>query len=164
MNVLLWLSNTAPAVWARESESIWAYPTILFLHTFGLGLLVGFTAVVDLRVLGFSPSLPLAPLRRFFRYIWIGFWINAASGTVLLIMAPAKLANPAFIVKMTCITIGVVNMLWLKREAFGRRADAEDPGPPGVSALSRGLAASSLALWTVAITAGRLMAYVGAQR
>jgi hypothetical protein len=47
VNVLLWLSNTAPAVWARESESIWAYPTILFLHTFGLAMLVGFTAALE---------------------------------------------------------------------------------------------------------------------
>lgn len=162
--MLLWLSNTAPVIWARESESIWAYPTILFLHTFGLGLLVGFTAVIDFRVLGFSQNLPLAPLRRFFRYVWIGFWINAASGTMLLIMAPGKLANPAFIVKMTCITIGVVNMLWLEREVFGRRADPERSGGLAVSSLGKVLAASSLLLWAAAITAGRLMAYVGAQR
>jgi hypothetical protein len=165
VNVLVWLSNTAPAVWARSSESIWAYPTILFLHTFGLAILVGFTAAIDFRVLGFSPSLPLAPLRRFFRFIWIGFWINAVSGTMLLIMAPAKLANPAFLVKMTCIALGVVNMLWLRREVFGRGA-AADRGPGGSAASSWGrmLAASSLALWAAAITAGRLMAYVGAQR
>ena len=164
MNVLLWLSNTAPAVWARESESIWAYPTILFLHTFGLAMLVGFTAALDFRVLGFSPQLPLAPLRRFFRFIWIGFWINAVSGTMLLIMAPAKLANPAFIVKMTCIAVGVVNMLWLRREVFGRGADAGGLGEFAVSSLGKVLAASSLALWAAAITAGRLMAYVGSQR
>jgi hypothetical protein len=164
VSVLLWLSNTAPAIWARESDSIWAYPTILFLHTFGLGVLVGFTAVIDFRVLGFSPGLPLAPLRRFFRYIWIGFWINAASGTVLLIMAPSKLANPAFIVKMTCITVGVVNMLWLKREVFGGDADSGVSGRVGVSAVGKALAVSSLVLWTIAITAGRLMAYVGPQR
>jgi hypothetical protein len=164
VNVLLWLSNTAPAVWARESESIWAYPTILFLHTFGLAILVGFTAAIDFRVLGFSPQLPLAPLRRFFRFIWIGFWINAVSGTMLLIMAPAKLANPAFIVKMTCIALGVVNMFWLRREVFGRVAVAGALGGLAVSSLGKVLAASSLALWTAAITAGRLMAYVGNQR
>jgi hypothetical protein len=164
VNVLLWLSNTAPAIWARESESIWAYPTILFLHTFGLAILVGFTAAIDFRVLGFSPQLPLAALRRFFRFIWIGFWINAVSGTMLLIMAPAKLANPAFIVKMTCIALGVVNMLWLRREVFGRVADAGALGGLAVSSLGKVLAASSLALWTAAITAGRLMAYVGNHR
>ena len=88
MTYLLWLSRTAPAVWARESESIWAYPTILFLHTLGLGVLVGFTTAIDFRILGFSSSLPLVPMGRFFRLVWIGFWINALSGTALLVMAP----------------------------------------------------------------------------
>jgi hypothetical protein len=164
MSFLMWLSRTAPAVWGRESDSIWAYPTILFLHTLGLAVLVGFTTVIDFRVLGFSPRLPLAPLRRFFRFIWLGFWINAVSGTMLLIMAPVKLGNPAFIVKMTCITVGVVNMLWLKREVFDAKVDTGTAGPMTASSLGRILAASSLVLWAVAITAGRLMAYVGVQR
>src|SRR5262245_40765566 len=115
MNLLQWLSSTGPAGWGRESESIWAYPTIFFLHTFGLAVLVGFTTAVDFRVLGFSPSVPLPPLGRFFRFIWIGFWINAVSGTALLILAPSKLANPAFEIKMTCILLGVIDMLWLRR-------------------------------------------------
>ena len=161
MNFLLWLSSTAPAVWGRESESIWAYPTILFLHTFGLGLLVGFTTAVDFRVLGFSPHLPLAPLARFFRFIWFGFWVNAVSGTALLILAPSKLGNPAFLVKMTCIALGVLDMLWLRREVFPSQGRANRLD---ATSLGKVLAAASLLLWAVAITAGRLMAYVGPQR
>jgi hypothetical protein len=161
MTVLLWLSHTAPAVWARESESIWAYPTILFLHTLGLGLLVGFTTAIDFRVLGFSEQLPLAPMGRFFRLVWIGFWINALSGTALLVMAPAKLSNPTFAVKMTCIGLGVVTAVWLKREAFPQGLETRDADVPKVSTLARVLAISSLVLWAGAITAGRLMAYIG---
>lgn len=159
MKILLWLSATAPAVWARESESIWAYPTILFLHTFGLSLLVGFATAIDFRVLGFSPALPLAPMGRFFRYVWIGFWINAISGGWLLIMTPAKVANPAFIVKMTCIALGVVTLWWLKRAEFRGGDEASS-----ASTLGKTLAAASLVLWTGAIIAGRLMAYVGKAR
>jgi len=161
MTYLLWLSRTAPAVWARESESIWAYPTILFLHTLGLGLLVGFTTAIDFRILGFSPRLPLAPMGRFFRLVWIGFWINALSGTALLVMAPAKLSNPTFAVKMACIGLGVVTAMWIKREVFrpGLGTGASDTA--GVSTLAKVLAISSLLLWTGAITAGRLMAYIG---
>src|ERR1700675_323237 len=118
MSVLQWLSRTDLAVWGRESESIWAYPTILFLHTLGLGILVGFTTAIDFRILGFSARLPLAPMGRFFRFVWLGFWINALSGTALLIMAPAKLANPTFIVKMVCIGLGVLTMMWIDREVF----------------------------------------------
>src|SRR3954466_16398788 len=118
MTYLPWLSETAPVVWARESESIWAYPTILFLHTLGLGLLVGFTTAIDFRILGFSPRLPLAPMGRYFRVVWIGFWINALSGTALLVMAPNKLTNPTFAVKMACILLGVVTTMWIKRDVF----------------------------------------------
>jgi hypothetical protein len=164
MSFLTWLSGTAPAVWARESDSIWAYPTILFLHTLGLAILVGFTTAIDFRVLGVSPRLPLAPLRRFFLFIWVGFWINAVSGTVLLILTPAKLANPAFLVKMASVALGVANMLWLKREVFDVTAAIGRSGETTASSLGKILAASSLLLWMVAITAGRLMAYVGVQR
>ena len=41
MAVLNWLEATGLSTWVREGESIWAFPTILTLHTFGLGLLVG---------------------------------------------------------------------------------------------------------------------------
>jgi len=161
MTYLQWLSDTAPVVWARESESVWAYPTILFLHTLGLGLLVGFAAAIDFRILGFSPSLPLAPMLRFFRLLWVGFWINALSGTALLVMAPNKLSNPTFAVKMTCIGLGVVTSVWIRREVFPQT----DPGTAhhvvDASPLGKVLAASSLVLWAGAITAGRLMAYLG---
>jgi len=41
-------------------------------HTFGLALLVGANAVVDLRLLGVARAIPLAPLKRLFRIMWIG--------------------------------------------------------------------------------------------
>ena len=158
MSLLTWLSTTGPAVWMRESESVWAYPTILFLHTLGLGILVGFTAAIDIRVLGFSEQLPLAPLERFFRFVWIGFWINAVSGAALLIMMPSKVSNPAFVAKMTFIAFGVANIWLLRRRVF------RDPATRGLVTVpfaGKVLAAASLVLWAGAITAGRLMAYVG---
>jgi len=164
MKFLLWLSRSGPAVWGRESESIWAYPTILFLHTLGLGVLVGFTTAIDFRVLGFSSRLPLAPMGRFFRFVWIGFWINALSGTMLLIMSPAKLSNPTFIVKMACIGLGVLTMLWMHREVFRPRQALGATVVTEASTLGRALAASSLLWWAGAIVAGRLTAYLGNAR
>src|SRR5262249_63923 len=107
---------------------------------------------------------PLAPLGRFFRFIWIGFWINAVSGTALLILAPSKLANPAFEIKMTCILLGVIDMLWLRRVAFPRSRESSPARASDVPPLGKALAIASLVLWAGAITAGRLMAYVGPQR
>ena len=158
MDFLVWLSNTPVAVWARESDSVWGYPTVLFLHTLGLGILVGLATAIDFRVLGFAAHLPLAPLERFFRFIWIGFWINAFSGVGLLIITPTKLVNPAFFFKMAFIVAGVVDLWFLKRVAFGV-STAREKG--GVTGGAKALAAASLAIWAGAITAGRLMAYVG---
>ena len=98
---------------------------------------------------------------RFFRLVWVGFWINALSGTALLVMAPAKLSNPTFIVKMACIGLGVATMVWIKREAFPKGPTPGTSEMSGVSTLAKVLAVSSLVLWVGAITAGRLMAYVG---
>jgi len=42
------------STWLRESNTIWAYPLVLTLHTVGLALLVGANTTLDLRLLGFG--------------------------------------------------------------------------------------------------------------
>ena len=148
------IENTQFSTWLRESNSIWAYPTVLTLHTIGLGLLVGANATLDLRVLGWGQAIALADLRPLFRWMWIGFWINALSGVVLLAAdATTKAAAPMFLIKLGLIALGVMVMALQKREAFAPAA-AVTPG-------ARSLAAVALTIWFVAIAAGRLMAYPG---
>ena len=159
MEFLTQLEGSGFGTWVRESSSIWAFPSILTLHTIGLGLLVGTSAVVDLRILGVAPLIPLASMERFLRVMWLGFWINALSGTALFIAGATRHAsNPAFYIKMTCIALGVVNIQMLRRQVFRDAASLEANPVPMRGKI---LAATSLALWTGAITAGRLMAYIG---
>lgn len=160
MEFLNWLSNTGFATWVRESESIWAYPTVLFLHSLGMALLVGFIAAIDLRLVGLARSLPIAAMRRLLPLIWTGFWINAASGTLLLIIAPEKLRNPLFWIKLILIALGVVNLRMIERDVFGRMAPGSEQLPPRAAILG----ATSLAFWLGTITAGRLLAYIGNTR
>ena len=61
------LESTSFATWLRESNTIWAYPTVLTLHTVGLALLVGASMALDLRLLGFAPRIPVATLSKSFR-------------------------------------------------------------------------------------------------
>ena len=77
------LETTGFATWLRESGSIWAYPTMLTLHTTGMGVLVGANWALDLRFLGVASSLPLSGLERLFRAMWIGFWVNFVTGVML---------------------------------------------------------------------------------
>ena len=150
------IEATGFSTWLRESESPFAFYFILLFHTFGLALLVGPSVVVDLRLLGVAPLIPLAPMRKFFRIMWTGLAINAATGVLLVIAYPTKsLTNLDFYIKLSIIALAVWVMLRLQREVFG------GPGLSEEEMVARGaaLAKYSLVLWFAAITAGRLLAY-----
>lgn len=153
-DVLTAVEQSSLATWVREAPTLWAYPTVLFLHTVGLGFLVGLNLTIDLRVLGFPADLPLAPLRRLLPVMWAGFWVNAVSGVALLAAdATTKLVNPVFGVKLACIAVGVSQMCFAKRPMFAVT-------PPRLSRASRVAAVVSILAWVGATTAGRLMGYL----
>src|SRR5215510_13775306 len=113
------IEESGLSTWIRDSPSIFAFWFILSLHAIGMGLLVGASAVIDLRILGVARDLPLAPLKGLYRIIWIGFWIQLASGTLLLIAYPTKaLTNLDFYLKLTLIALGVVVMRMLNKRVF----------------------------------------------
>ena len=146
------IEGLALATWARESPSIWAYPTILTLHTVGLAIVVGVNVVVDLTLLGRAPRIPFASLRALFPIMWWGFAINLASG-LLLFMADAttKAGQRVFYVKLALIVVALIVSRSVSKQL--RRQEA----PTGTL---RTLASLSLILWAGAIVAGRLMAYL----
>src|SRR5207247_7157160 len=114
------------SAWLRESESPFAFYFVLLFHTFGLALLVGANAVIDLRLLGIEREIPLMPLKRLFGIMWAGFAINAASGVVLLIAYPTKaLTNPVFYLKLVLIAIAVWVMTKLNSQVFGVVSSSE---------------------------------------
>jgi uncharacterized membrane protein len=157
MEFLSWIEHSAFSVWVRESPSIFAYAGVVFLHTVGLAIVVGISAMIDLRLLGVASDLPIAPLERFFPIMWAGFWINAVSGSILLAQdATTKFTNPIFGIKMVLIALAVVDMVLLRRVVF-RGPQVER----NVSGQGRLLAVASLVLWFGATTAGRLMTYLG---
>src|SRR5262245_41403859 len=119
MQFLASIENTAFCTWVRNSGSLWAYPGILLAHTIGLGFVVGLSAAIDLRLLGVASDLPIKPLERAFPIIWLGFWVNAISGTILLAAdATTKLINPVFYVKMSCILLAVLVTVAIRRRLF----------------------------------------------
>jgi len=142
--------------WIRDSPSIFAYWFILSFHAIGMGLLVGASVVIDLRLLGVARELPLAPLKGLYRIIWIGFWIQIVSGGLLLIAYPTKaLTNPDFYIKLTLIGIAVTVMHSIQKRVFADSTLSEND----MMTRGRSLAVWSLVLWAGAVTAGRLLAY-----
>lgn len=155
---LVAIEQLAFSTWVRESGSILAYPTVLWLHTMGMAMIAGISGVIDLRLLGFAPKIPIKPLERLYSLMWTGFWINAATGVALLMAdASTKLINPAFYVKMLFVLAAVWLLSRMRNKVF---ADPNLDTAP-VSSSAKNLAWASLVCWLGAITAGRLLGYVG---
>jgi hypothetical protein len=156
---LAWVESTTLSQWIVGSPSMFAFPGILVLHAIGMGFAVGVSAALDLRILGVAARIPLIEMRRFLPFLWAGFWLNAASGVLLLIGYPTKaLTNPVFYLKLTLIAVAMALLVRISRGAF----DTERVTATHDSDLSprlRKLAIASLVCWTGAITAGRLLAY-----
>ena len=159
------LQNSAFTEWFLGSESIWAYPTVLTLHTFGLAVLVGASVVLHLRVLGVGGAIPPLQLRVLYSFLWPAFAVNLASGLVLFVTQAAdRVLQPLFYVKLGSIVLA----LWLGQKA--KRAAFDVPEAAHyvtftryVTFTLRANAVSALTLWVVAIVAGRLMAYYSGQ-
>jgi len=151
-----WTETSAFFIWLRESPSIWAYPTVLFLHTAGLAFTAGVSLVINLRLLGLAPQLPIKPFARFFRPLWIGFWVTAISGVVMLGSdLDTRLANRLFLPKMIFVAGAVVLLLVMRRRVFS----AAPPEQTRVPAFARVLAVASIVCWLGAIAAGRFLAF-----
>ena len=149
------IEESSFSTWMRETELPFGFYFILLFHTFGLALLVGANALIDVRLLGFFSSIPLAPLKRFFRIMWVGFGINAATGILLLISYPTKaLTNPMFYAKLLIIASAIWVVTKLQKEVFAGGISEADMMAKGAT-----LAKWSLGLWIGAISAGRLLAY-----
>ena len=152
----LWIENSFLSVWLREATTIWAFPFVLILHTVGLAFLVGVNVAIDVRALGGAMGVPLISLRRYYRWMWAGFWVNAFSGVLLLIAYPTKaLTNPLFYLKLTLIASGLVLAAKIRAYVTSGSIGATDAAPRRL----RKLAAVSLLVWVASITAGRLLAY-----
>ena len=114
--------------------------------------------MINLIVLGFWPAVPIKPFARLFPLLWVAFGVNAVTGTMLLLSdATTMLTTPDFYVKMALVFAGLFVLLRMRRKIF------EDPQLDQVplSGDAKVLAWASLACWFGAITAGRLLAYLG---
>ena len=155
-----WIESTAFSTWLRESPSLLAIPTVLLLHTLGMGFLAGTNAAIGLRLLGVASQMRIAPMQTFYPLMWSGFWINAVTGVVLVIAYPTQaLTNPVFYIKLTLIGLAVVNARTIRNEVFRDPHLDERPVPRRWKIL----AGASLFFWAGAIVSGRMLPFTSSQ-
>ena len=153
--MLEWIETTQLGLWLRESPSVWAFPTVLTLHTVGLAVLIGASWVLDLRLLGVGRQVPLTAFRWVFPTIAAGLIVNLLTGVLLFIKNAATwgVALPFFI-KMALVVASVATLLPI-RSLVLRSGDQQRE----MGGNARMLAVASILAWAAAVTAGRLLAY-----
>ncbi len=132
----------------------WLYPLANLIHVLGAALLVGAIAVFDLAVLrGRSGDASVARLALIVAAV--GLALQLPSGIVLLSAeATAIGVNPAFLVKMALILLGLLNVAAFHAR-YGALLRANE-----IPIAARTPAVISLFAWTVALLAGRAIAYL----
>jgi hypothetical protein len=149
----------ASALGQAMRQWLWLYPSVESVHIAGIALLVGSIAVLDLRLLGLSRSLPV---RRLAAHVlpWsiASFALIVPSGLAMFAAHAGELvSNPVFTVKFGLILLAGVNAGIFHAGVFRRAAQWDVDVMPPVAA--RIAAAASLLLWFSVIACGRLLAY-----
>jgi hypothetical protein len=152
---LAFVEHSELSEWVR-SDCLCAFPTIVTLHNIGMAFLAGGSIVIDLRILGFAPAMPLKPMARFVPVLWLALTVIAATGMLLLIAYPTKaLTNPLFYIKLCLVALAVGLVYRIAKHIL--RAPEVDQKP--LAANAKMLAVASLAVWIALIAAGRYLAY-----
>ncbi len=158
MNFTNWLEATAIGVAVREG--LLTYPTVVALHSVGLGILVGAIFIINIRVLGGFKRLPFGALEKVMLVAAFGFLVNAISGLFLFVGQATTFTfyNTPFLWKIAAIFIGAGIALTFRLKYLGDVAAWDVAG--SATGAAKGLAFVSLAVWSLAIITGRLMAYL----
>jgi hypothetical protein len=157
MGFLEWLQSTPVGV--MVAESLWGYPVFETIHTLGMAMLIGSLGLINLRVLGYKPELAIVGTRQLLPLAWLGFTLNAISGTLLFMSDAVMFFNSwTFRIKMVLVVLGGINAALLGARIFQPALAAAPAVTPTSGA--KWIAATSLVFWFGAICCGRLIAYL----
>jgi hypothetical protein len=144
-STIVFLKGTALAQWVVTTP--WVWPTAEALHFLGLALLVGTIAPLDVRLLGFMRSVPIAAFRELVPWAVAGFVINLMTGML------SRRRTSLF------LAIAGVNML-LFETTQRSRIQAMEPGDVTPAAF-RAIGGVSLVSWLMVVYWGRMLPFLG---
>jgi hypothetical protein len=156
--ILSGLAQLWPGPVARNV--FWVWPTLEVLHFVGLTMLVGAMLVVDLRLIGYFKSIPVATALKLLPYAIVGFGLCAFSGWAFFTADPTTYwTNYGFRLKLVALTLAGINAV-LFTVLEHRHALQIDSGgaATGMTRLTAGL---SLGLWLIVLILGRMLPNTG---
>jgi hypothetical protein len=159
--VMAWLEGSAFAETLR-GMGIWTFGVINLIHILGISLLFGSIALLDLRLVGFWQSIPIATVARpTVPLAAIGFLLAIPAGVMMLSFNTTEYhGNPFLYLKLPMVVVGLINVAVVSRLPAWRRARAgAAPEPPDRWVLPV-VGAVSLSIWLTVITCGRMIGYL----
>ncbi|WHO72413.1 DUF6644 family protein [Rhizobium sp. BT03] len=156
IDILEWLSATAPAVALRRSATFYMF--VNTGHILAIGLLVGAILPLDLRLAGFFRKVPVEIVAPFLsRSAGIGLAAAVLTGFCLFsVRAVEYAANPAFLAKLCLIGLGLLNLLAVHLGRGWKTLVSTGIVRPGL----RLAAILSAATWIAAVLAGRWIGFL----
>ena len=139
----------------------WLWPVLEIIHFFGLTLLMGGLIIVDLRMIGFFPTINLQEVKKLLPFVIFGFLLNLITGILFVYGDPSRYAiNIGFQIKLILILLAGCNaaIYHFKVESYVLDLASSSRRLP-IEIRLVGL--TSLSLWTGVLLLGRLIPYVG---
>ena len=139
----------------------WLWPVLEIIHFFGLTLLMGGLIIVDLRMIGFFPTINLQGVKKLLPFVIFGFLLNLITGILFVYGDPSRYAiNIGFQIKLILILLAGCNaaIYHFRVEGYALDLGSSSIRPPLAIKL---VGLTSLSLWTGVLLLGRLIPYVG---
>lgn len=138
----------------------WLWPLCESLHFIGLCMLIGGAGLLDLRLMGMFRGIPIRHIKALMPWALGGFLINAATGTLFLIMQPhLYLASAIWWWKVAFIAVAAANALFFETR-LALHALAAAPDADTTPAMKM-VGACSLFSWFAVLYCGRMLPYLG---
>jgi hypothetical protein len=154
-----WLENTSTGAAIRNSD--WLFPVIEAIHVLGIVVLVGSTALFDLRLLGrgfMKQQSALQVGKQVMPWAWGSFALMFVTGVLMFSPEATKCYTSWFFrLKMGLLILAGLNALIYHFGAY--RSIASWDGSGVVPAGARAAAWTGLILWVLIVFAGRGIAY-----
>ena len=156
---------TAPPAWLTASsvqrfvlDHTWVWPSLETLHFFGLWLLFGVIALVNLRLMGMMRAAPFSAFHRLLPWAAIGLGINLFTGMFWVIATPEQyMTNISFGWKMGLLLLAGTDLLYLTTFDGPWNVKEGEEAP----AFGKALAVSAIALWIGVMYFGRMLPFIG---
>lgn len=157
-DLTLWLQSTLLS--HTIVERTWIWPVAETVHFIGLALMLGIVGLLDLRLMGFLPRIPMGALHEMVPFAIGGFALNVISGAIFLAGHPEQYVhNVSWWLKAASLVVAGANALVFER-LYARQALVLQAGEPMPTAV-RWIGAISMASWLSVLYWGRMLPFVG---